>query len=105
MTQTFLGVPLRFSGIVVGDTDPFSFDFGILGWTTPADPVVSATITTSSAALIVVGTPGISNNVVTVFLTGGVVNTEYLVSCMVTTQSGRVATRVAHLFVFPILPG
>lgn len=107
-----LEVPLRFSDMAVGDENPFSFDFitpippNTVGWTTAFDPIVSATVQTSRPTeLVLLGNPGVDNNVVTFWLGGGCASSEYLVFCQVTTQFGRKATRTARLFVDRILPG
>jgi hypothetical protein len=107
-----LEVPLRFSDMAPGDLNPFSFDFitpippATCGWTTAADPVVSATGSTSaSGELPVVGAPGVQNSVVTFWLGGGCANSEYKIFCSVVTQFGRRATRTARLYVDAILPG
>jgi hypothetical protein len=109
-----LEVPLRFSDMAVGDLNPFSFDFispppgsppGTQGWTTALDPVVSATVVTSSPTqLMVVGNPGVQNSVVTFWLGGGCAHSEYKIFCRVMTQFGRTATRTAHLYVSGVLP-
>jgi hypothetical protein len=105
MSGSLLEIPLRFSDMAAGDENPFSFDFIGLGWTTAADPVVTATVTTSNSnELSMIGSPGISNSVVTVWLSGGCPNTEYGIWCQVTTQFGRKATRKALVFVAPSLP-
>jgi hypothetical protein len=105
MSVALLEIPLRFSDMAAGDENPFSFDFITLGWTTPFDPVVTAIVRTSSPTeLALIGSPGISNSVVTVWLGGGCPNTEYEIFCQVTTQFGRKATRKASVFVAPALP-
>ena len=102
--SAMLEVPLRFSDMAVGDVNPFTFDFGT-DWAAPGDPVTSATVTTSSPdQLSIIGGPGVQNNQVTVWLSGGCANTEYLIFCTVQTQYGRKATRTAHLYVTGILP-
>ena len=98
-------MPLRWGDMAVGDVNPFSFDFIKLGWTTPADPIVTANVWTSSPnELAVIGGPGILNSIVTIWLAGGCANTEYGVYCQVETQYGRQATRKALLFVAWSLP-
>jgi len=54
--------------------------------------------------LALIGAPGISNSVVTIWLGGGCPNTEYGIYCQVQTQFGRKATRKAMVFVAPSLP-
>lgn len=98
-----LEIPLRYSDMAVGDNSPFSFDFS--QWTTPADPVVSAVVSTSvPTELVLMGMPGVQNSVVTYWLCGGCANTPYKIFCQVTTLFGRRATRTARLYVSPILP-
>src|SRR5690348_8211133 len=105
MSGSSLEFPLRFGDMAPGDVNPFSFDFIKLGWTTAADPVVTATVWTSSPdELVVIGGPGVSNSVVTTWLGGGCANTEYGIFCQVQTQFGRQAARKALIFVAPALP-
>jgi hypothetical protein len=100
-----LEIPLRFGDMAVGDENPFSFDWVKLGWTTPADPVVSAEVRTSEPTeLVLIGDPGVQNSVVTFRLGGGCANTEYAIFCSVTMQFGRKATRRATVYVANALP-
>src|ERR1700733_11762443 len=105
MSGSLLEIPLRFSDMAAGDENPFGFDFLALGWTTATDPVVTASVWTSSPnELSLIGSPGISNSLVTVWLRGGGPNTENSIWCQVTTQFGRKATSKASAFVSPSLP-
>jgi hypothetical protein len=105
--------------MAVGDIAPFTFDFGSPGlastgcglhgsppWTTAADPVTAATVTTSSVSgLAIVGTTGVSQNQVTAFLQANDSDQDFVIQCQVTTLLGRRATRVARVYVASTIPG
>lgn len=105
--------------MAVGDIAPFTFDFGSPGlvstgcgmsgtppWTTAADPVTTTTVMTSSVSgLAVTGSPGISQNQVTVWLQANDSNQDFHIQCQVSTLLGRRATRTARVYVASTIPG
>lgn len=111
--------PLRFDDMALGDINPFTFDFGSPGltmrgcgtyavepWTTADDPVVTSTVVTSSTdGLTIMGSPGVANNQVTVWLQANDPDKDFRIICQVNTRSGRQATRAARVFVASLLPG